>query len=67
MLVERVQLATVLLLTRRDMDSPPTVPRARTRMVLLPPPPLLLLLLLLEDDELLLPPSPTVMSELPLL
>ena len=51
------------------MYSPPAVPRART-VKLLPPPPLLLELLLLDDeadeDELLLP-SPTVMSELPLL
>ena len=62
--VPSVQVCTFWLLTRRVMDSPPTVPRARTVKLLLPPP-LLLLLLLLEDDE--LPPSLTVMSELPLL
>ena len=63
--VPSVQVCTFWLLTRRVMDSPPAVPRART-VKLLPPPPLLLLLPpLLEDEE--LPPSLTVMSELPLL
>jgi hypothetical protein len=60
--VDNVQVCTFWLLTRSVMDSPPTVPRARTVKLLLPPPPPLLL----EEDE-LLPPPPTVMSELPLL
>src|SRR5687767_10020492 len=63
MVVVSVQVIMLLLFTRRVMDSPPAVPRARTVMLLVPPPVLELeldeleLLLLLEDEELLLEPE----------
>jgi hypothetical protein len=55
MLVVSVQVATLLLLMRRLIDSWPEVPRALTTMVLLPPDELLELeeLELLDDEELL--------------
>jgi hypothetical protein len=52
MLVDIVQVATSVLLTRKLIDSSPFVPRARTTIVLLPPE--LLDEELLELDELLL-------------
>jgi hypothetical protein len=48
MLVVSVQVATLLLFTRKVTDSLPLVPRARTTKLLVLPP----LVLLLELDEL---------------